>query len=153
MNHFHSDYFLLGAREMSSCVIWEGGKTGSGYGAVKIKGRTRGAHIVSYEEHKGSVPKGLFVMHSCDNPACVNHKHLFLGTPKDNTHDMMRKGRMVTFRGEQLPQHKLTEVQVQQLRSSHKRGDVSQKVLADAYGISQSAVSLIVNNKRWLHTA
>ena len=65
-----------------------------------IQGR---AHRYSWELHCGDIPDGMFVLHKCDNPACVNPDHLFLGTNQDNVDDMMRKGRHGT-RGKSLPQ-------------------------------------------------
>ena len=65
----------------------------SGYAIVKYKRSTKGAHRLSWMVHFGNIPDGLWVCHKCDNPVCINPKHLFLGTPKDNTNDMKEKGR------------------------------------------------------------
>lgn len=80
----------------SGCWLWTGSKLkrkGREYGQIRVNGKTSKAHAVSYKIHKGEIPKGLWVLHSCDNPSCVNPEHLWLGTAKDNTADMYEKGR------------------------------------------------------------
>lgn len=76
-----------------SCWLWTGAKHPKGYGIFHLRGRTPRAHVLSWILHHGPVPRGLCVLHRCDNPPCVNPDHLFLGTPQDNTDDMTRKGR------------------------------------------------------------
>lgn len=65
----------------------------SGYALMKIGKTTIGAHRISWIVHKGEIPKGKWVLHKCDNPLCIRHDHLFTGTPKDNTKDMIDKRR------------------------------------------------------------
>ena len=79
----------------SGCWIWTGGIDKDGYGrGFRAEGsRKPGAHCFAYERTYGAIPLGLFVLHSCDNPRCVNPEHLSLGTHADNMADMMRKGR------------------------------------------------------------
>ena len=76
------------------CWIWTAGKRGNnGYGGFRVsKDSIKLAHNVSYELYVGEIPKGMKVLHKCDNPLCVNPKHLFLGTQKDNVQDMRQKG-------------------------------------------------------------
>jgi len=76
------------------CWVWIGSSTNaSGHKNFQFGGTNHLAHRFSYELHKGEIPKGLLVCHSCDNPLCVNPKHLWVGTHKDNMQDMVKKGR------------------------------------------------------------
>src|ERR1017187_9683935 len=76
------------------CLIWTRALDKKGYGILVWKGeKNKRAHRLSYELNIGEIPKGLFICHSCDTPACINPHHLWLGTPKQNTQDMIKKGR------------------------------------------------------------
>lgn len=79
------------------CWLWSGSKSGLyGHGEIGRGRRTEGkvkTHRLSWELHNGSIPKGMHVLHKCDNGLCVNPDHLFLGTQKDNMVDMAKKGR------------------------------------------------------------
>ena len=78
-----------------NCWIWTAGLRGkTGYGAFKMCGKVIDSHRVSYMIHKGEIPNGMYVCHTCDNRRCVNPEHLFLGTAKDNWIDGVRKGRI-----------------------------------------------------------
>jgi len=83
--------------EITDCWEFQGGKNNIGYGMIRDGKKMRTSHRVSYEEHKGPIPHGLCVMHSCDNPICCNPSHLSVGTHKQNTRDMMNKGRSNPF--------------------------------------------------------
>jgi len=86
-------------KSQTGCWNWTAAKDGCGYGFIgikRIKKSLMRAHRVSYMEFIGPIPDGLLVCHHCDNPGCVNPKHLFLGTHKDNADDMVKKGRWKT---------------------------------------------------------
>lgn len=97
----------------------------------------------------GDIPEGMFVCHTCDNGLCCNPNHLFLGTPKDNTQDMIRKGRKVIQRGEDDPKSKLTWEQVREIRRRWEEGNVTQPSLGRQYGVSRSAIESIVLFHNW----
>jgi len=99
------------------CWIWSGAKDKNGYGRITKEKyvKTYRAHVFSYELHNNQIPKGMLVCHSCDNPPCVNPKHLWIGTVRDNNHDKMKKGRCVSFSGEKNPMVKLTDKKVKKI--------------------------------------
>ena len=130
----------------SGCHEWQGSLNGRGYGSLGIKYATRKAHRVAWELAYGLIPDGMSVLHTCDNRRCVNPDHLFLGTQADNMHDMKTKDRVAN--GERLPQSKLTEKDVCDIRKAHDDGE-SQRSIATRYGVNQSSISLIVSRKTW----
>lgn len=129
---------------LDECWNWTASKQG-GYGQIgdDMGLRPVRAHRLSYEIHHGPIPAGMMVCHHCDNRACVNPAHLFIGTQLDNMRDMQRKGRGP--RGERHGRHRLTESQVVQIRGDAR----PQREIADDYGITQTAVSAIKRRKSW----
>jgi hypothetical protein len=142
-----------------SCWIWTGARTPYGYGAFGVRRNglwkpirsTRYSYMLRY----GKIPDGLHVLHVCDNTACVKPEHLFLGTQADNLRDMTEKGRRRWNNpkgknsGETNGRHKLTRKQVDEIRSRYIPRILTQRQLAREYGVDQSLVCDIVNNKIW----
>lgn len=134
------------------CWEWTGFRVNKhGYGGISVAGgKWRGAHVFSWEMSRGrSVPKGRQIMHTCDNPPCVNPFHLKLGTQTLNNQDRHEKGRTVVARGSRQGHSKLTEDQVVAIRYLLEHG-VKQWVIAEEFGITQSNVSYIKNHT-WRH--
>jgi len=75
------------------CWDWNGRVGGNNYGLLRLNSKSIIASRFSYLLHKGPIPAGYFVCHTCDNPPCTNPEHLFLGSPKENVRDMLDKGR------------------------------------------------------------
>jgi hypothetical protein len=101
---------------------------------------------MAWELVNGPIPDGLFVCHKCDNRKCVRPEHLFLGTPKQNTHDSIWKGRNAF--GVRHGMSKLSPSKVLKIRSLRKDG-LTQMAIARAVGINQTGVSAILAGKAW----
>lgn len=132
----------------NGCWEWNAHKGRWGYGTFSVNRKSKLAHRVSYELYVGEIPDGLLVLHRCDNPACVNPKHLFIGSNADNVHDCEQKGRAVHLTGEKHGSAKLTEEQVMAIRNKRKDRAL-EPTLAKEYGVTQEHISRIVLRKAW----
>jgi predicted XRE-type DNA-binding protein len=104
-----------------------------------------------FELHFGEIPLGIYVCHRCDNPKCINPEHLFLGTPKDNMNDKMKKGRNFNVKGSQHGQAKLDEEKVLEIKRLLAEKNLTQKKIGEKYGVNQNTISLIKSGKIWSH--
>lgn len=145
----------VGCKTESGCILWNGQFSEGGYGVISYKtGRTGNsvrANRVAYELMVGPIQDGLFVLHRCDNPPCINPTHLFLGTVADNSKDMVVKGR--SARGERHGSAAVTESTVLELRERYRQGGISKRSLAREYGIGESALAHILKRRSWSHLA
>lgn len=127
---------------ISGCWLWSGSLDACGYGTFKMFTKVvKKSHRVSWELNCGPIPPGLWVLHRCDNPPCVNPAHLFLGTPNDNSQDMVAKGRASRL-------SKLSREAVLAIRSASGL----QAEIAAQFGITVSAVSRIKSGSRQSRT-
>lgn len=138
---------------MSGCWLWSAAVKDkrSGYGAFRMRGRVIRSHRVAWNLFVDAIPDGLCVLHKCDTPSCVNPDHLFIGTPKDNSDDCIRKGRDSNLRGVNHGMAKLTEAEVIKIRQEYQpiRGSLAN--LGRKYGVTRQQIFLIINNKKWKH--
>lgn len=130
---------------MDKCINWLGAKDKNGYGQTTYQGKQWKAHRLSYFLEKGSIGPNNLICHKCDNPSCINPKHLFEGTPLDNMRDMISKGRANHYLSENNGRAKLNWDIVSEIRNSTE----SLRSLAKKFNISKSSVGFIKQNKTW----
>jgi hypothetical protein len=148
-----SDAGLLKARlfhkcrmSETGCWVWTGTKDTGGYGMISHRSKYQKAHRISFLLFKGEVPKGLHVLHACDNVACINPAHLRAGTVKENMADRDARGRR-DVRGEQIGTSKLKTVDILEIRAS----SLGPKALSEKYGVTPAYIWRIRTGKNWKH--
>lgn len=150
--------FWQNVRKTDTCWLWTGKTNNKGYGDYGARKAGRRAHQVSYVLHKGPIPPGKHVCHTCDVRNCVNPDHLFLSDNLGNVIDKVQKGRQAQgtliaqhTQGQQNGQAKLQDSQVLEIRSRYAQGGVTQQALADTYGVNKATIGDIVTGRRWKH--
>lgn len=146
-------------RQDDECWPWTGSVLKKDRrGVMSIDHKNVTAPRISWFVHHGCWPTdGMFVCHTCDNPNCVNHQHLWLGTNKDNLRDAASKNRIYTqnhsdhIKGSKHGNAKLTEELVMQARKEYKAGGISIRKLAAKYGVTYGPMQLILSGERWKH--
>jgi hypothetical protein len=143
------DRFWSKVKKTDGCWNWVGAKHVKGYGAFRFNNRMGRAHRFSYELHRGGIPAGMLVLHRCDNPACVNPDHLFLGTNADNMADKVSKGRQAHhgFRGDEHPTAKLTVAEVLAVREA----EGTHREVAAQFGVSRKQIEDIRARRAWAY--
>lgn len=122
------------------CWVWQKSKAGNGYGKITFYKRQVYVHRAMYRIFYGEIPSGMMVMHSCDNPSCVNPEHLSLGTAKDNVRDMLNKDRGMknwSFFRERNPKTKFTKEKKEEMLREYDEG-MPIKVILQEYSISHA---------------
>jgi hypothetical protein len=125
------------------CLVWTGDRRGNGYGRIEVDGRSEGVHILAWTLAHGPVPDGLYVCHTCDNPPCFLDD-LFLGTPKDNAQDMIRKGRRCKLVGANHPRATFNDAEFAEVRELAAQG-MKYPEIAALFCTSRSSVWRAVN--------
>jgi len=136
-------------RGAGDCWEWQACRNPQGYGLFDIRHKSFLAHRVAWVIAHDVIPDGIFILHRCDNPPCVNPAHLWLGTHADNKRDSVDKGRHGWACGAANGRAKLRETDVRLIRRLYRRGHWSQFPLARVYGVSHCTISEIVNGKTW----
>jgi len=129
------------SKQDGGCWEWTGAKYVTGYGMIKVDRKLRRAHRLAYEHWVGQIPEGLFVLHTCDNRACVYPGHLWVGDNSDNMKDCVAKGRHKYT----IPTRKLVAEQVLEIRKDTRSGSV----LAKEYGVDESTIHYIRRRDTW----
>lgn len=137
------------------CWEWRGYVHPTGYGQISVdnkRGNTTNTNRAAYMVAKGDIPNGLWVLHTCDNRLCCNPDHLWLGTPKENTQDMIAKGRRrkadTVSRGEDVSLAKLTEDMVRAMRAEPP---MTFKALGEKYGVTAATANKVILRRTWTH--
>jgi len=172
------DHFWSKVHKTDGCWLWTAGKFSTGYGQCHVRLWPMYAHRISWMiSNQRNIPYGLFVLHRCDNPPCVNPDHLFLGTQLDNRRDSVAKGRTAKgerhgtrtkpesvhrgdnhifrlhperhARGQNTPRCKLTETIVREIRCKHETGTISCAQLGRDYGVTKQSILALIHRRTW----
>jgi len=136
--------------KVDGCWIWTGCLDQAGYGDMTFLGKSLRVHRAAYAAWNGKIPKGKFVCHTCDLPACCNPDHLFLGSPLANRRDAAKKGRFDSCRGENHYYSKLKNKDVEKMKRLFKE-DIPMKMIAKIFGVSLGTVENIKYGRGWKH--
>lgn len=137
--------------ESGSCWIFKGYKNKAGYGIMQVNNRRVYAHRYAFHLYKGLIPDGMMVLHSCDNPPCVNPNHLSIGTQSDNMRQASERGRLANINGENNPNSKLSMYDVCKIRTflGPKPTTKEIKLMSEQAGVSPSCIRSIIKQRTW----
>jgi len=138
-------------RGPDECWNWTGKVETNGlpYGRLYVNGKLMKAHRLSYIIANGlsSMWDGALVLHRCDNPRCVNPRHLYTGTQKDNTRDMIERGRKFRVTGENNGRAVLTSADVKKIRAAYPGTRIA--AIARQYGVKPATICAILTGRNW----
>ena len=135
------------------CWEFQGGRYAFGFGKIlDVIGRVVSVHRFVWTLVNGVIPKGLCVLHKCDNPPCCNPYHLYLGTKKDNAKDRSERNPyfIAGIKGENNPQAKLTNDNIREIRLLLQH-NLTQAAIAARYKVDASLIGKIKNGAIWKH--
>ncbi len=173
-----AERFWPRVQKTETCWLWTGNRPNNRYGRFNVSPvQSTGAHRFAYELTYGPIADGMLVCHKCDNPACVRPDHLFLGTPAENSADMVSKGRQARgdthmsrtrpetlkrgaqngmrmhpelVQGERNPRAILTNSQVLEIRRMYNEGQTMASI-SRHFGVGHHVVRHIVHRLTWKH--
>lgn len=131
----------------NGCIHWNSPLDRDGYGVLTVGRRQERAHRVAYQHFRGEIPPGMLVCHRCDNRRCVHPDHLFLGVARDNTQDMITKGRKAVMTDRQHPNTKIPHSERPRIRERRSGGERLSAIAAD-YGVCFQVISAICRGDR-----
>ena len=134
----------------NGCHEFTGSKNEYGYGRIHQDKKLVFVHRAVYENKHGWIPKGMVVMHNCDNPSCINPEHLSLGYQSDNMKDMYNKGRGNNLAGSKHGMAKIQEADVVKIKQRLSDGDTCVSIAKD-YGVSEGTIRNIKKGRNWKH--
>jgi len=144
-----TERFWSKVNKTDSCWNWIAGCDFDGYALFKYYRKTRRAAQIAMIITHGNIPDGMWVLHKCDNPKCVNPDHLYFGTPSQNSHDREDRNRGRCLIGGLNGYNKLVEEQVAEIKKLI--GKYTGREIAKIYNVTPSLISCIKHNKIWNH--
>ncbi len=135
-------------KSSSGCWVWVGNITPQGYGVFSSNKKGVSAHRAAWMFYRGSIPVGMLVCHKCDNPPCVNPDHLFLGSYKDNSFDMMKKNRQRNKDYCNPSHEKEFGILAKNIRKYRRQNLIPQQEFALMLGMSQATVTQIETGRK-----
>jgi hypothetical protein len=134
-----------------NCILWTGARNEDGYGVMRIDGKNQLVHRLTFAAAQGlELKKGAVIMHSCDNPLCINPTHLSFGSHIANVADKMAKNRQAKGENHGLSRLKENEVREILLTHSQKRG-FGCKALAKKFGVDKMTIKRVIRRETWTH--
>lgn len=143
------EHFWAQVDKVGECWIWTGPLNKYGYGKTAWHGKQITAHRLAYELSHGPIPDGQCVCHTCDTRPCIRPDHLWLGSPAENTHDMMAKGRGAYQASELNGQAKFGWAEVDEIRRAYFTHELTRPQLAVKFHVAKGTIDKIIREEHW----